>query len=161
MMPGEVITVIEVQWRKGDGDLSQCLAIRDEVFTGEQGYDAAVDQDAYDASALHVLVFDGGEAVGTARLFFCDGAYRIGRVAVRKAWRGTGVGDLMMRVLLRKAFDMGAAFVELHAQSGARGFYEKLGMRVIGGEYEEEGRLHVTMRATEGDIFGKSCAGDR
>jgi predicted GNAT family N-acyltransferase len=35
--------------------------------------------------------------------------------------------------------------VELHAQVGARGFYERAGYTTVGEVYEEAGIAHVTM----------------
>jgi predicted GNAT family N-acyltransferase len=38
------------------------------------------------------------------------------------------------------------AWMELHAQTYARGFYERLGYVSFGDEYEEAGIAHISMR---------------
>jgi predicted GNAT family N-acyltransferase len=48
--------------------------------------------------------------------------------------------------LHRRARERGLTEVELHAQVGARGFYERAGYTAVGDEYVEAGIVHVTMR---------------
>ena len=48
--------------------------------------------------------------------------------------------------LHRQAVLHGVTEVELHAQVGARSFYERAGYTAVGDEYEEAGITHVTMR---------------
>jgi predicted GNAT family N-acyltransferase len=60
--------------------------------------------------------------------------------------RGRGHGAAVLAELHRQAELLGLAEVELHAQVGARGFYERVGYAAVGDEYEEAGIRHVTMR---------------
>jgi predicted GNAT family N-acyltransferase len=52
--------------------------------------------------------------------------------------------------LLLDAAARGQSEVELHAQVGARRFYERAGYTSVGEEYEEAGIAHVTMRRALG-----------
>jgi GNAT superfamily N-acetyltransferase len=47
----------------------------------------------------------------------------LGRLAVEKAARGTGLGKLLVREIERRAMGRGLAVIELHAQTHARRFY--------------------------------------
>jgi predicted GNAT family N-acyltransferase len=118
--------------------------VREEVFVAEQGVPLEEEWDGHDARCRHALALDaGGAAIGTARLL-PEG--RIGRMAVRKPWRGRGVGAALMRALLDEARRAGVRTITLHAQTHAAGFYRKFGFSVRGGEFDEAGIPHVEMR---------------
>lgn len=117
--------------------------IRIEVFVDEQGVPAHLELDDADSDCTHVLAFDrDGQAIATARLM-PDG--RIGRMAVRQAWRGQGVGSALLHALLEQAARQGMARVYLHAQHQACGFYARHGFIQDGAGYLEAGIPHQTM----------------
>ena len=103
------------------GDLAEPMRIREEVFTIEQGF-AAPDSDSYDPTATHVMVYLDGVPAATGR-FYADGdTFHPGRVAVRKAFRGTGLGRVVMEALEQEARRQGAKKLRLGAQLYARPF---------------------------------------
>ncbi len=117
--------------------------IRNDVFVEEQGVPAHLELDGADADCTHVLAFDrDGQAIATARLM-PDG--RIGRMAVRRAWRGHGVGSALLHALLEQAARQGMARVYLHALRQACGFYARHGFVTDGDAYLEAGLTHQTM----------------
>ena len=123
---------------------TEARVIREEVFVEEQGFREEFDET--DARAWHVVLYEGGIAAATGRLFSeGGGVYHVGRVAVRKAYRGYGVGAQVMRALHRKARALGARELVLSAQVQARGFYEKLGYAAVGETYLDEHCPHVRM----------------
>jgi predicted GNAT family N-acyltransferase len=77
-----------------------------------------------------------------------DGRAVIGRMAAHPDVRGRGHGAAVLAELHRQAQLLGLPGTELHAQVGARGFYERAGYAAVGEEYEEAGIRHVTMRRT-------------
>lgn len=128
-------------------DRAAVLALRTRVFVEEQGVPAEIEQDAHDATAVHALAEDeAGRVVATGRLVVRDGRAVIGRMAVDAAARGRGHGAAVLAELHRRARALGLAEAELHAQLSARGFYERAGYTAVGGEYEEAGIAHITMR---------------
>lgn len=66
--------------------------VRLEVFVKEQGFEEEFDD--IDKTAAHIVLFDGSHPVGVCRVFTdpVSGRVMIGRVAVRKAFRGRGLG---------------------------------------------------------------------
>ena len=70
----------------------------------------------------------------------------LGRLAVGKAARGTGLGKLLVHAIEQRAAERGLAAVELHAQAHARGFYQQLGYAAYGDSFSEAGIEHVSMR---------------
>lgn len=134
------VRVSIVSWNEASTD---CLAVRREVFGGEQAVPEEIDVDGRDPDCVHVLAVDGrGEPVGTGRLL-PDG--RLGRMAVRRAWRRKGIARRMLETLENEAIRMGIEKSVLHAQVGARGFYEAMGYRPAGPLFWEVGIPHQTM----------------
>jgi predicted GNAT family N-acyltransferase len=135
-----------VQTEEGLEKLPQAADIRREVFMEEQGFSNEFDD--IDGWAVHLLVLDGEEPVATGRTFSTPkepGVWHIGRVAVRKPWRGKHLGSLVLQGLERAAADRGGERIVLSAQVQARGFYEKLGYQAHGPEYLDEHCPHVEM----------------
>lgn len=131
-------------------------AIREQVFLQEQGF--PYDADAQDDSAYHIAGWDGERLIAAGRLFHLEGnTYSIGRVAVDAEYRGQYVGDTIMRALEDKAVQLGAAFIELHAQEQAVGFYEKQGYEPQGAFIPGEISAHLRMVKDLSKIRG--CGG--
>jgi len=124
--------------------------LRHRVFVVEQGVPAELERDDADATAVHAISRDdAGRVVATGRLLLDaagPGRAVIGRMAADPASRGRGHGAAVLAVLQREAAAHGQTEVELHAQVGARRFYERAGYASVGEEYEEAGIVHVTMR---------------
>ena len=121
--------------------------VRDEVFVDEQGVPAELERDAArDPSCVHVLArLEDGTPIGTGRL---TPDRHIGRMAVRKPWRGHGVGDALLRALLDAAWLQGTQAVHLNAQVDAIGFYARHGFVPVGERFMEAGIAHQAMART-------------
>ncbi|MET7731752.1 GNAT family N-acetyltransferase [Streptomyces sp. NPDC005402] len=138
-------------------DREACFTVRKEVFVGEQGVPEDIEYDAYDAVALHVLaVREDGVPLGTGRLLFGAAAAgktggdasvgSLGRLAVTQEARGLGVGAALVRAVEDAARTRGLTAVDLHAQTHALGFYERLGYVAYGPEFLDAGIPHRAMR---------------
>ncbi|NHX27124.1 GNAT family N-acetyltransferase [Escherichia coli] len=127
-------------------DLAACHAIRRVVFIEEQQVSEAEELDDLDAGAIHLLALDDGVPVGTARLLLKPPVGKIGRVAVLRSHRGTGLGAQIMQACLEVLRDQpGLTTAYLSAQTHALGFYEKLGFVAYGDEYPDAGIPHRDM----------------
>jgi predicted GNAT family N-acyltransferase len=123
--------------------LQLAFRIRAEVFVEEQHVPADLERDEDDGLALHLLAWRSGEAVGTARAVRKGpGRAKIGRVAVVASARGLGVGKLLMDAMHRQLLH---DELFLDAQVQVIPFYESLGYRCEGPEFEECGILHRRM----------------
>ncbi|WP_030680837.1 GNAT family N-acetyltransferase [Streptomyces cellulosae] len=138
-------------------DREACFAVRTEVFVGEQGVPEDIEYDAYDADAVHVLaVREDGLPLGTGRLLHGEAAAAktggdlsvgsLGRLAVTKAARGLGVGAALVGAIEEAARARGLTAVDLHAQTHALGFYERLAYVAYGPEFLDAGIPHRAMR---------------
>jgi predicted GNAT family N-acyltransferase len=129
------------------GHGSALRAVREAVFIREQGVPVELEWDEFDATCIHLMAMDAAEnVIGTARLLQQHGMQGgIGRMAVLKEWRGKGVGDALMRRLLKEAAARQIQQVTLNAQAHATGFYARFGFVVTGGQFVEAGIPHVKM----------------
>jgi predicted GNAT family N-acyltransferase len=139
---------ITIRPAQSNADREGCYAARMEVFVEEQGVPPWEEVDSDDETALHFIAEDEGRIIGTARLVDKgSGVGKIGRVAVKQAYRGRGIGrDLMWYV-------MAAGFRRFHtlildAQLYVIPFYENLGFEAEGGVFLDAGIEHrrMTMR---------------
>ncbi|SFB72796.1 Predicted N-acyltransferase, GNAT family [Collimonas sp. OK412] len=119
-------------------------AVRFDVFVIEQKIPVELEWDDMDEHCLHAVAYDAaGHAIGTGRLL-PDG--HIGRMAVRAAGRGKGVGAAILKALMAQARQRGDAEVVLNAQTQAEAFYGRYGFSRDGEEYDEAGIAHICMR---------------
>ncbi|MEV0490349.1 GNAT family N-acetyltransferase [Streptomyces atratus] len=140
-----------------ESDLAACFQVRKEVFVGEQNVAEEIEYDAYDAGALHVIaVAADGTTLGTGRLLHGAGVAAktggdltvgsLGRLAVTSRARGLGVGAALVRAIEEAARGLGLTAVDLHAQTHALGFYERLGYVAYGPGFPDAGIPHRAMR---------------
>ena len=117
--------------------------IRENVFVKEQGVPADIEIDGLDPVARHVLVFDAEEVIGTGRMLL-DG--HIGRIAVKKHYRGKGIGTIIINELVRVAGNLQLPEVWISSQCHAKAFYQKLGFFEVGDIYQEADIYHIKMQ---------------
>ena len=126
-------------------EISHALDLRRLVFMVEQGISEEEEFDGLDDVATHLLVWSGDIPVGTARILI-DGDYgKIGRVAVLKDHRGTGLGKALITAAMDELRKLPVQTAKLGAQNHAIGFYETLGFTVSGPEYLDAGIPHHDM----------------
>lgn len=148
--PGRAVAV---RLAVSEGDLEAAFEVREAVFVGEQGYTEAQEFDHLDELARHAVATVGGgpgaPIVGTARLLVDmgdPGVAVIGRVAVLKGNRRSGVGTALVRYMVDEARSLGAKRVRAGAQVEALGFWRGLGFVPTGERYMD---FHVPHEWTE------------
>lgn len=134
--------------------LAHCHHIRRTVFCDEQGVAADLEWDDLDPACTHYLLFVNDTPGATARIRpYKPGQVKIERVAALKAYRGQGLGRLLMeRILADLKGDLGdlqkgpATEAILNAQTAVRDFYAALGFVAVGPEFVEADIPHIHMR---------------
>ncbi len=121
---------------------ADCRAIRQSVFIDEQQVPVALEWDAADATAMHLLARLDGQSLACARVL-PDG--HIGRMAVLAAWRGRGVGEALLLQAIQVCRQLGVSHARLSAQTHAVGFYQQAGFEVCSAPYLDANILHVDM----------------
>jgi len=122
--------------------------VRTAVFVEEQGIAREDEWDAADADCLHVVAYNRlGQPVATARLLPAQaGVAKLGRMAVHRVLRGTGVGRSLVSALTQAAQARGDHCLRLSAQRSAQGFYQRLGFETVGQPYDDVGIPHIDMQ---------------
>lgn len=134
------LVVEEVTWAEAEAPLS---AIRKTVFMDEQRVPPELEWDGEDEAARHLLASLDGEPVGCARMLKNG---HIGRMAVLRPHRRTGVGGTLLSRLLAMARDAGLQQVILNAQVSAVPFYESHGFTAHGDVFMDAGIPHRCMK---------------
>src|SRR5690606_2661560 len=118
------------------------LKLRSEVFVVEQDC-VFLDQDDKDQQCYHLMLFSENTLVGYSRLVPAGISYlemSIGRVVSSPAFRGKGVGKILMELSIQHCKDLfGAGNIRIGAQTYALGFYTSLGFVSEGDTYDEDG----------------------
>jgi predicted GNAT family N-acyltransferase len=135
------IDISIVSWSDKQSELA---SVRRAVFIEEQNVPERIEQDGKDSTYCHVLASDKeGKPIGTARM---DKNGKIGRMAVLRDYRGRGIGRQMLQVIMDRGRSNGITHFHVSAQIGALEFYQKMGFEPYGGEFEEAGIKHVSMK---------------
>ena len=117
--------------------------IRKQVFIIEQNIPEEEEWDDQDMISDHFVVYDQDQPIATARLLQNNS---VGRVAVLKAYRGHGIGRMIILEIIRQAHQQDRKFLQLSSQVHAISFYEKLGFSIQGDAYDECGIPHIKMQ---------------
>ncbi len=138
-MPKEMNVEVRItDWQHARDD---ARAIRTEVFIQEQKVPEEMEWDDDDLTAVHFVLYDKGTPAGCARLL-PDGHF--GRMAVRREWRRSGAGSVLLQSLIQYAFGQGNMdILRASAQTKALLFYHSNGFSADGGFYADADMPHV------------------
>jgi len=153
--------MIENKWVFRKADFDDIYAIRKKVFIDELGLSEDVHFDEFDERSLHVLLSEDNTYLATGRLYEDEGKFYIGGIAVLPEARRKGLGDLLIRLLLDKAFQLLAGEVYVYARLDSVLFYEELGFEGIGRTHDmEPGDTRIIMKVTAGNSPLNHSCGD-
>ncbi len=139
------MSAVEVREARGRAELDAAVALRHDVFVGEQRVPPELELDGHDDEAAHLVAVQDGRVLATARLLPRGGTLLLGRLAVAPEARRRGLATALLRTAEEHARAQGARAIVLSAQTYARALYEAAGYEARGAPYEEAGILHVQM----------------
>jgi hypothetical protein len=113
--------LIQGKWFAPGEDLSAVIPVRTAVF--------GRGTDNLDSSSWNALVYQDGVPSAAGRIWWEDGAYRLGDIGVLESCRGQRLGDLVLRLLLFKAQSHSAREVRLQCPRNLEGFFARLGLK--------------------------------
>ena len=119
------------------------FGIRREVFVKEQNCPPELEWE-FEEESTHFLAFVNSVPAGAARWRKTDLGYKLERFAVLKHFRGSGVGQALVKAVLNDLPDK-SAYIYLNAQIAAMGLYSKFGFERVGEQFEEAGIQHFKM----------------
>ncbi len=134
------VEMIEGRWQELAPQLKQ---IRTEVFIEEQHVPVYIEWDELDADAIHLLALDEkNQPVGCARILKQG---RVGRMAVVRSWRGSGLGKALLERAINICRRLNMPKINISSQTHAIKFYEKAGFVVTSEAYIDANIWHVDM----------------
>jgi isoleucyl-tRNA synthetase len=131
--------------------IDNAKSVRRVVFVEEQNISAKEEADSYDfdPSTLHYVVYQKNEPIATLRVRLENNCLKPQRFSILKKFRGRYVAKQLIKFFIVDSFSMdGIEKIEFDAQAQLRVFYESMGFRSIGEEFEEVGIKHVKMSAS-------------
>jgi len=132
-------------------EVHEIYALRSAVFVVEQRC-AYLDPDKHDLTAHHVLLIDKKVLVGYARILPPGAVYddpAIGRVVVKKEYRGKSLGKKLMEYTLHQTLLVfQKQQIVISAQVYLLDFYSALGFKTNGRQYLEDDIPHIQMSYT-------------
>jgi predicted GNAT family N-acyltransferase len=135
----------EVRRVRGETEMTSSLALRHDVFCGEQGVPEREEQDGRDGEGLHLVAVRDGEVLATCRLLFVGPTVQFSRLAVRQSARRNGIATALLQLADDETRAGGARRLVLHAQTYARTLYEAAGYEPRGRAFMEAGIEHIAM----------------
>ena len=126
-----------------DKDIKKCFNIRKEVFVKEQKCDPK-DEYENEEESIHFLLLDNNEPVATSRYRKTQFGIKMERFAVLGSKRKKGYGLKILNFMI-KDLSNNKDIKYLHAQVQVVGFYEKVGFKKIGEQFDEVGIMHYKM----------------
>lgn len=132
------------KFRSTDEELHQlAVDLRFEVFVDEQKIDAAIELE-YEEECEHFLMFHKKIPIATARYRLSSEGVKLERFVMKKAYRGKGYGNDLMRYVLNDARKLKKP-IYLNAQEYALGYYEKFDFVKQGPPFMEAEIRHYRM----------------
>lgn len=126
-------------------ELYKILQLRSEVFVVEQDC-VYQDIDDKDQLAYHLFLEDNNSIVAVLRILPENVSFNemaIGRVIVKKTYRGQGLSKVMMKKAIKFITDnLGKNEIKLSGQAYLTNFYLSLGFEKVSDSYLEDGIEH-------------------
>ena len=124
--------------------MKKAHAIRHEVFVIGQNCPEDMEWE-FEEESTHFLIFYNEKAVATARHRKTEKGFKLERFAVLNSERGKGFGNIVLKAILNDLSDYKGE-IYMHAQTEVIPFYEKMGFKKSGAEFEEAGIMHFKMK---------------
>ena len=129
-------------------EIYKILALRNEIFIVEQEC-PYLDCGDKDLNSYHLFLRENGEIVSYLRILEKGVSYdeiSIGRVAVKKSYRGKGISrKMMLKAIEFIENNLSENTIKIQAQAYLLDFYSSLGFKAVSEEYLEDNIPHIDM----------------
>jgi radical SAM protein (TIGR04043 family)/putative N-acetyltransferase (TIGR04045 family) len=132
----------------------RAFEIRKEVFVLEQKLFSNSDADENDPKSIHLVAEWNSQVVGTVRVFPVNhnGHWIGGRLAVRKEFRNTGAGELLVQEAMHCVKNQGCTKFTAYIQLENVPLFSKIGWKAVESVKQYFGKPHQMMEANLEDI---------
>ena len=130
----------------GSKEYQQMINLRKEILRKPLGLSFTEDELAKEKEDILIGAFDDDTILACCLLTKMDDkCLKLRQMAVQNNLQGKGIGASMMNFAETIARDKGFKKLVMHARKTALGFYEKLGYKALGDEFEEVTIPHYVM----------------
>ena len=130
----------------GTPEYEQVIKLRDDILRKPLGLSFSPDELEKEKSNLHIAAYEDDQMLGCCMLVEEEPqTVRLRQMAVINDLQGKGIGRALMQFAENLARDRGYKKITMHARKNAAGFYEKMGYKKIGAEFEEITIPHYVM----------------
>lgn len=129
-------------------EIYKILELRNEIFIVEQEC-AYLDCDSKDLNSYHLFSEENGEIIAYLRILEKGVSYdeiSIGRVSVKKSYRGKGIArEMLLKAIKFIEDNLKEDTIKIQAQAYLIDFYSNLGFKAVSEEYLEDNIPHIDM----------------
>ncbi|HEV8079072.1 MAG TPA: GNAT family N-acetyltransferase [Chitinophagaceae bacterium] len=130
----------------GTTEYKQMVELRNDILRQPLGLAFDAEELARETEDILIAAFEEEKMLGCCLLTKIDNkGVRLRQMAVQNNLQGKGIGAAMMNYAENVARDAGYNKIIMHARKTAIGFYEKLGYKVTGKEFQEITIPHIVM----------------
>ena len=130
----------------GSPEYRQMVKLRDDILRKPLGLGFTSEELEQEKDHMLIAAVDDGTMRGCCMLVKeGEQTVRLRQMAVTDNQQGKGIGRALMTFAENLARDHGFRKITMHARSNAVGFYEKLGYKIVGNEFEEVTIPHYVM----------------
>jgi len=130
----------------GSNEYQQMVALRNEILRKPLGLVFDPKELSRETEDILIATFEEDKMLGCCLLTKVDDkCMRLRQMAVQNNLQGKGIGAAMMNYAENVARDAGYHKIIMHARKTTAGFYEKLGYKVTGKEFQEITIPHLIM----------------
>lgn len=130
----------------GTKEYEQMVKLRDAILRKPLGLSFSADELEKEKNHLMMGAYEDDQMLGCCMLVEEQPeTVRLRQMAVINDLQGKGIGKALMQFAENLARDRGYKKITMHARKNALGFYEKMGYKKVGTEFEEITIPHYVM----------------
>ena len=130
----------------GTSEYRQMLKLREDILRRPLGLSFTNEELEKEKDNLLIAAYDDEQMLGCCMLVEeKPGTVRLRQMAVINDLQGKGIGRALMQFAENLSRDRGYRKITMHARKNAIGFYEKMGYKKKGEEFEEVTIPHYVM----------------
>lgn len=130
----------------GSPEYQQMINLREEILRQPLGLHLSPDELEEEKKHVHMAAYEDDHMLGCCMLVEeSPETVRLRQMAVINDLQGKGIGKALMGFAENVARDRGYNKITMHARKNSLGFYEKMGYRKVGEEFEEITIPHYIM----------------
>lgn len=128
-------------------DYTKMVSLRYDILRKPLGLEFSKDELDREENDILIGAFDDDRILACCMLTsLSSDKCRLRQMAVHNSLQGKGIGATMMNFAENVARDRGYKMLTMHARKSAVGFYEKLGYKICGDEFQEVTIPHFEMQ---------------